>query len=335
MANEFVKKIKINVDSKEVDALENQLRELAVFDIGQNTKAIRESAKELQALFTLDEKIEQTEKAIAGWKRLGSTQAQINVKALQEQLQALKQKKALLGDLEEDEEATKEFAERDRRKKTFTDYFADKALDVIDTGLDKLKVVFTDAWEELGNMVESSFLTSSKTRQNLFTYGMSAGQSYGFEFAKRAMGLSDEDLMYMNGEQAQLFQSTMTKYAEKYNKLYDQGYYTKMMEFQVEMAEFKQDLTLEVVDFFMNNKETIKAGMNAIMTLAKTVMQILSIMTGSSSQSSSDIVNSYSNSTKNITIDNTFNVSGSTNQEFLTNVGNMTFSQAKAALINS
>lgn len=122
--------------------------------------------------------------------------------------------------------------------------------------------IFKEAWQELDKIVKSGLLTDPTTRQNAFEYGMSASESYGFEQAKSMLGIHDEeDLWYMNDFQREKFQEIMTKYAEKYQRLYDSGFFEKYLEFQIEMQEFQQDLKLELVQFFMDNKETIKTFM--------------------------------------------------------------------------
>lgn len=164
----------------------------------------------------------------------------------------------------------------------FSDRFKDimkvqvlnKMEDLAKSFLQGIANVFKDAWGELKNIMQSSFMTNSTTRENMFNYGFSAAESYGFEQAKSMLGISsEEDLWYMNDMQRQKFQEVMTKYAEKYNKLSDSGFFDTMLEYQIEMEEFKKDVQLELVQFFVDNKDTIKTFMKLSMDFLKVIMQ--------------------------------------------------------------
>lgn len=134
--------------------------------------------------------------------------------------------------------------------------------------------VFEDAWGEFKSIMQSSFMTNRTTRENMFAYGMSAAESYGFEQAKSMLGIqSEEDLWYMNQQQREQFQQIMTTYAEKYNELADSGFFETMLDYEIEMQEFKKDVQLSIVEFIMGNKETIKTFMKLSIQFLKTIME--------------------------------------------------------------
>ena len=196
---------------------------------------------------------------------------------------------------------------------------------------DKIKEVFKDAIAEMKEMWKQSYLTNEQTRENAFTYGMSAAQSYGFEKAKTMLGgLSDEDLMYMNSSQAQKFRELMIKYTQKYNELYDQGYYDKMLEYEITKEEFKQDFQLELIKFFLDNKDTIMDVMNAVINIAKGFMNFLGSMRVASA---SDVISNYTNN-KSINVDTTFNISGQVNREMVLQFGQQSQSYADEVINN-
>ena len=183
-----------------------------------------------------------------------------------------------------------------------------------------LKTILDDSLKELNNMLQSSLLTNATTRKNVFTYGMSGAESYGFEKAKGLLGIqSDSDLMYMNAQQSQLFQESMKKYADKYSELYDKGYFEEMLEFQVEMDMFRQDVQLALIRMFLDNKETIISGFNALMVIAQKVTSILDWIGGRQSATASEVLNNYS--TKNVSVDTTFNITGDISKESATTIG--------------
>lgn len=144
--------------------------------------------------------------------------------------------------------------------------FLNKLSNLAQSFLSSIGNLFKDAWNELGNMVQSSLLSNANTRENVFNYGFSASESYGFDKAKQMLGIqSEEDLWYMNDTQKRKFQEIMMKYSEKYEQLYDSGFFDKYLEFQIEMEEFKLDMQMEIIEFFMENKNTIKKFLELMM----------------------------------------------------------------------
>lgn len=196
--------------------------------------------------------------------------------------------------------------------------------------------VFVDfikkSWQELGDMVSYSTLSNERTRELAFGRGLTGSQAYGYQKAMDIMGFqSEEDLMFASGSQKEKFQELMNKYNEKYTELYDSGFFEKYMEFQYEMEDMKQELMVEVVGFFMENKDTIKTVMNALLRFAKVGIEgfgwiIDNFSGGANAASSSDIIRNYnsSNSTT-IKIDNTFNGVNTSDQSKLLNAGQMTY----------
>lgn len=185
----------------------------------------------------------------------------------------------------------KELADSNLELKKMYEKFIDKQEDVIDESTHNLNVfnanlktnivkglghlatsflfsltgLFKNALNELDNMVKSSFLTNDVYRTNAFSYGMTAAESYGFEQAKSMLGVNEENIWYMNDYQREKFRDVMTKYAERYQKLYDSGFFEKYLDFQIEMQEFKLDLQMSIIEFFMNNKDTIMEFMDILM----------------------------------------------------------------------
>ena len=182
--------------------------------------------------------------------------------------------------------------------------------------LDKLQDILVDAIDELDNLLAFSRISQSSTRNLMLGYGFSSSEAYGYSQAMRALGFqSDEDLMYSSPEEMEMFRSAFTKYTEKYSELYDKGFFQDMLEYQVEREEFEQDIKLEVTQFLVDNKDLIKSGMEAVLTLTKGFLDFVSIITGSkgstklntsaSVAAASSVINQYRGST--ITMSNTFN----------------------------
>lgn len=144
--------------------------------------------------------------------------------------------------------------------------------------MSKLKEILFDALDEFNNIVDSSYLTNATTRQNLFTYGLNASQSYGFEKAKSMLGVDDESMIYMNDFQRNKFIEIMQKYTDKYNELYDKGFFDKYLETQIALDEFQLDFKLEFLNFFVENKDTIMFVLDGLLDFMVFVTNTLSII---------------------------------------------------------
>ena len=151
--------------------------------------------------------------------------------------------------------------------------------------------------------------------------------------------------MYANQQELELFRKSFEKYSGKYNELYNSGMFDSMQEFNTQMEEFKEDVKLEVVDFFMNNQDTIRAAMKGIISLAEFAITALGKIVQwlnpdartSDSQraaNTASIISNYSNinSGTNVSIDNTFNNVAKTDQTWLAHAGQLTYEQIIKAL---
>ena len=226
--------------------------------------------------------------------------------------------------------------------KDFNTSFQAGASTIVAIALNKLASLFSDAWDELGNMLDYSRLSNQKTRDLAFTYGFDASQAYAYSKAMDVMGLqSEEDIFYMNDAERQQFYDNFSKYSQKYDDLYDSGFFDMVREYEIEMAEFKEDMKLEVVSFFMDNKDTIKAGMQAMMSAAEVLLKIFGWLMqyggddidsdSSRAADTSQIISNYKGgNTLNAKVDNTYNISNQTQADWATDIGRAQFQQILA-----
>lgn len=226
--------------------------------------------------------------------------------------------------------------------------FLNKISGLAQSFLQSIDNLFKDAWSELGTMLQSSLLSNANTRENAFNYGFSASESYGFDKAKQMLGIqSEEDLWYMNDTQRNKFQEIMTKYSEKYEKLYDSGFFDKYLEFQIEMEEFKLDMQMEIIEFFMENKNTIKKFLELMMDGMEFLVNALSWLMdffGGSEQTSdeeklaniNDIIAGYTQNNTQVTQsfnnNNTFNGTTDSQKQAYLDMLNAQMVEAKKGL---
>jgi DNA repair exonuclease SbcCD ATPase subunit len=222
----------------------------------------------------------------------------------------------------------------------------DSLNDILTSALESLGSLLASGFDELENILNFSQLSDANTRDLMMRYGFSNSEAYGYTKAMSTLGFkSEEDLMYANQQELELFRKSFEKYSGKYNELYNSGMFDSMQEFNTQMEEFKEDVKLEVVDFFMNNQDTIRAAMKGIISLAEFAITALGKIVQwlnpdartSDSQKAANtasIISNYSNinSGTNVSIDNTFNNVAKSDQTWLAHAGQLTYEQIIKAL---
>ena len=222
----------------------------------------------------------------------------------------------------------------------------DSLNDILASALESLGSLLASGFDELENILNFSQLSDANTRDLMLRYGFSNSEAYGYAKAMGALGFeSEEDLMYADQQELALFRKSFEKYSGKYNELYNSGMFDSMQEFNTQMEEFKEDVKLEVVDFFMNNQDTIRAAMKGIISLAEFAITALGKIVQwlnpdartSDSQKAANtasIISNYSNinSGTNVSIDNTFNNVAKSDQTWLAHAGQLTYEQIIKAL---
>lgn len=210
-----------------------------------------------------------------------------------------------------------------------------------DALMDVISNTFKSGIKEMKSMLEFSQLSSSKTREYAFNYGFSSSEAYGFEKALGAVGLeSEEDLFVANKQELAQFRKAFESYSNQYKELYDSGFFKQMQDYQFEMANFKNEMTLEVVKFFMNNKDVIKSGMLAIMKISEWILKIFSWLVDrfgetNKAMTTSEIMNQYSDiktNNTNVNVNNNFNGVSKSDETWLADMGNLTYAQIIQAL---
>lgn len=204
-----------------------------------------------------------------------------------------------------------------------------------------LKNVFTDAIDGMKDALEFSQLSNSQTRELMFSYGLNNAQAYALTQAQQLVGVNSfEDMMYMNAQEREQFIEAFQKYTEKYDALYESGFFEDMQDFQYEMKDFKLEMQHDVMKFFVDNKDLIKAGMKAIIQIAEWILKFFgsivdAFSSGGRSDSErsaavSDIISNYTNTNttnnNSTTNNNTFNIN-SQNGQWSKEVGQILYGQ--------
>ena len=210
----------------------------------------------------------------------------------------------------------------------------------------------TDMYTGMATYSANSLIVNSTARNTQLKYGMTGRQAYAFSQASEMFGVrTDEDLFYMTGRQAAAFRQYMQKQEEWYSKLESSGVLEDIQEMQLDFKLFKQELSVDFLQWMGENKDVIMTVAKGTLTVLKGLMQVLAkIFTlfgidyssnsyGFTSAGLSDSIaaNSVSNNnSRTVKITSTNNVNGVFNQpqmeEFLNEKLNETIRSAAVAL---
>lgn len=190
-----------------------------------------------------------------------------------------------------------------------------------------------DAKEMMSDMASynlgSTLTYNSNAWDIAMTKGLSGADAYGYQKAMEDIGVSnDEELMQamMSPALQERFSKRVGYWSNQYDELNQSGFIKSYQEFTTEWKDFKNEMTVDVMKFFVDNKDTIKTVMKGLMNFMKKVIEqidnILNVFGYDTQRSESqiaartnDIINNYktSNSSTNVNVSNTFNVSGNNN----------------------
>lgn len=227
------------------------------------------------------------------------------------------------------------------------DDLADSLKDIATSLVQSLAKLVGDALDEMDTILSANRLSNEDTRELAFRYGFNSAEVYAWQKANEYLGFrSEEDMLYATDSQRELFTKTFTEFAQKYNELYDSGTFDTLEEFEVEMKAMKDEFTLEIVTWFMDNKDTLKQLMHAVLDFTKTILSWLGALVKHSqgdfstrshlSAITTDYVQGSSlvnnNSNVNVTIDNSFTNVQKEDQTWLANAGQLTYQQVIRAL---
>lgn len=185
--------------------------------------------------------------------------------------------------------------------------------------------------------------------------GLQGADAYGMSKALETQGFGNVDdfieaMPFMNQEQLEYMQEIAEINAKQYEE--DLEVAQAFQEFQVEYDKFKQELQKSLIDFFMENKDTIMAILEGMMNFLSAILNVVDGIFGLFSgprerseqekkQATADILgvssstltnNNTTNNTSNVNVNNTFNGVGQQDQSWLANTGQMTYQQIIEAL---
>jgi hypothetical protein len=140
---------------------------------------------------------------------------------------------------------------------------------------------------EIGSMLNSktgmatydtagSLFTNSTARSTQMRYGISSSQNYALTQTTGMLGISsEEDLMYMNSSQRQVFSQYMQTYSNWYEQLSSSGVLKQIQQMQLDFTMFKQEIAVDFLKWIAENKDTIMGIMKFMEEAIKTIITII------------------------------------------------------------
>lgn len=203
-----------------------------------------------------------------------------------------------------------------------------------------------DGQEAAKELLASNRMSDSGTRETMFDWGTSRAGAYGVNQAMDIMGYSSqEDFMMADSNEQKQFLEIQKRFADKYIEMQESGLFEEMLQSQIEMAEFEKEIEMQEAEFYMENQESIMA----IKEFTLQIQQILIKMFGwilkignptytkVDTKKASDILQSYSTTTTNnkttsVSIDNSFNNQGVSDQSSVENALHQMLNVVDAAI---
>lgn len=124
--------------------------------------------------------------------------------------------------------------------------------------------------------IGTSLFTNSSARTNQMKYGLSSSSNYAMMQTMSLLGMSsDEDLMYMNSNQREMFTALTNYYKARYNQLSKSGALETLQKAQIDFQIFKQEMSYKFLNWFSKNQDKIMKLITSVMNVMEVTMPIL------------------------------------------------------------
>lgn len=160
---------------------------------------------------------------------------------------------------------------------------------------DNLKKMFVNLGESIVNLLEDSFsnaisrledMASYDLQNSLFfnrsaydqmlEYGiMDPSQNYALTQAMGEFGLNSQEDIASGFYDRDKFAERIGYYTDYYRQLADKDFFRTFQEFQLEWSNFKTELEMSMISFFMDNKDLIQDVLKGLIDFMHFVMQAI------------------------------------------------------------
>lgn len=348
---EYVEELLLNikVDKTELEKIQKDFEDIKAVEL-----LSPEAKEDLEKAFKQNEsrltKLKEIEKEIAQISKLSGKAAEETLDQLLDAYDELKK--------ELKKEDDKSAGAKYNVTKTLKDGIKKGLIDAGEKAWDTIKKFAEDTFKQAVEMMkeiaaysDSSKVFSEEATNLKLTYGLEGSEAYALQKALQDVGLSgiDEYLekgWMLNQEQRDYLEEQLKMYKRSYES--DQEIALAFQKFEVEWSQFKKEMSVELIHFFTENKDTIKTVMSALMTFMEAGLQFFSWFASvfgtdtsrtdyAKTAATSDILNNYvtnngGTSSRSVSINNQFNGVQTSDKTDLINAGSLTYEQVIRAL---
>lgn len=207
--------------------------------------------------------------------------------------------------------------------------------------ISQMKQTFDDAissgQDAMSDFLDASRMSSSSTRETMFTWGFNQQQAYGYNQAMAAMGWSSfEDYMYGTDTERAKFYAVMTDFANQYTQLENEGFFDDMLDQQIKQYKFEQEQKIMDTEFYTKYydellaiKEFQRLWKEFWMNMLKPFLNLFGIKgtVKADSAKADEVLSAYANNatsfdqrkTYTITLNNKFDVKSKEDATYISN----------------
>ena len=145
----------------------------------------------------------------------------------------------------------------------------------------KISAKFLKEFQKVQDLVDYSRLSNQAVREQAFEFGFSPAENYAYTQTMDVMGLSSfEDLYFLTENQWKRFNENFEKFQERYTRLYDEGFFDAVEDFNYQMAEWEEEMKYEFLQFLVNNKEDVMDFLDLGENILESILKITSWLVG-------------------------------------------------------
>ena len=193
--------------------------------------------------------------------------------------------------------------------------FASKTVAAIKKAVAEIKKIsdkVIEVLDKVQDVVDYSRLSNQAVREQAFEFGFSPAENYAYAQTMDVMGLSSfEDLYFLTENQWTRFNNNFEEFQERYTKLYDEGFFDAIEDFNYQIAEWEEEMKYEFLQFLVNNKENVIDLIDIGENILELIVKITSWLVGEgegarrrrrASEVAEIVGTGNSSTTKNITV---------------------------------
>lgn len=220
-----------------------------------------------------------------------------------------------------------------------------KAFDVL--GMD-IKNIFKDVINNVAENLSRNGMASYNTSTSLFTnaearsqamkYGISSSSNWALTKTANMLfggtGNLDENIAYMNPAQKEMFTTLMSKYSSWYDQLQSTGILQRIQEFQLDFAMLKEELTIDFMNWFAQNKDLVLGAITGTFSVIKAISSVIVGIANflGGVKSSDSVLNGSKSITVNVSNTNNNSLSNSSQLAIAQNISDTTIKSVAKAI---